>query len=39
MNLFRFFGLKRKLVISLRFESFFELHSSVTEGKKDEKWV
>ncbi|QMU65384.1 MAG: hypothetical protein GKR88_14530 [Flavobacteriaceae bacterium] len=35
MNSFKLFGCKRKLEVFRAVEGFFELHSSVTEGKKD----
>jgi hypothetical protein len=39
LNWFKLFGLRRKLDIFCPIEVFFELHSSATEGKKDEKWA
>jgi len=39
LNSFKLFGLKRKLDIFCPVEDFFELHSIVTEGEKDKKWV
>ena len=35
MNSFKLFGCKRTLEVFRYVESFFELHSSTTEGKKD----
>ncbi|QMU63659.1 MAG: hypothetical protein GKR88_04745 [Flavobacteriaceae bacterium] len=34
-NSFKLFGFKRTLEVFRYVESFFELHSSATEGKKD----
>ncbi|QMU63775.1 MAG: hypothetical protein GKR88_05365 [Flavobacteriaceae bacterium] len=34
MNSFKLFGFKRTLEVFRYVESFFELHSSATEGKK-----
>jgi len=39
MNSFKLFRLRQKLDIFCPVEDFFELHSGVTEGKKDKKWV
>ncbi|QMU65752.1 MAG: hypothetical protein GKR88_16715 [Flavobacteriaceae bacterium] len=35
LNSFKLFGFKRTLEVFRYVESFFELHSSATEGKKD----
>ncbi|QMU64460.1 MAG: hypothetical protein GKR88_09300 [Flavobacteriaceae bacterium] len=35
MNSFKLFGFKRTLEVFRYVESFFELYSSATEGKKD----
>ncbi|MDO5971826.1 hypothetical protein Q4Q35_18645 [Flavivirga aquimarina] len=39
MNSFKLFGFKRKLEVFSSVEGFFELHSRVTEGKKDKNRV